>query len=62
MSDVKPAKKQRSRERGKGKVPALVHTNVRIPPEVWEYFKTFEHPTRAIREVLEKHYREVRSH
>lgn len=53
--------KRRSRERGKGKQPALVHTNVRLPPRVWEYFRAFEQPTVEIRRVLEEHYKEHRT-
>jgi len=45
--------------RGKGKKPALVHVNLRIPMEVLDYYKEFPSYTIKMREVLEKHVKEV---
>jgi len=41
--------------RGKGKKPALIHVNLRIPMEVLDYYKEFPSYTIKMREVLEKH-------
>ena len=41
--------------RGKGKKPALVHVNLRIPMEVLDYYKEFPSYTIKMREVLELH-------
>ena len=45
--------------RGKGKKPALIHVNLRIPMEVLDYYKEFPSYTIKMREVLEKHVKEV---
>jgi len=45
--------------RGKGKKPALVHVNVRLPIDVLDYYKQFPSYTIKMREVLEKHAKEV---
>jgi hypothetical protein len=42
-------------QRGPGVKPALVHTNVRLPPEVYAYYKSFPSPTVKMREVLTAH-------
>lgn len=48
MSNEMPTK----RVRGKGKNPAMVHVNLRIPEEVLEFYKRFPSYTGKMREVL----------
>ena len=43
------------RLRGKGKKPAMVHVNLRIPTEVLEYYKTLPNHTGKMRDVLTQH-------
>ena len=44
------------RRRGKGNKPAMVHTNVRLPEYVVDYFKEHHSSyTAEIRNVLEAH-------
>ena len=40
------------KRRGKGKVPALVHVNVRLPEEVLNFYKRYSNYTGQMREVL----------
>ena len=40
------------KRRGKGKVPALVHVNVRLPEEVLNFYKRYPSYTGQMREVL----------
>lgn len=40
------------RKRGKGKTPALVHVNIRLPIEVLEFYKRYPSYTGKLREVL----------
>ena len=47
------------RYRGKGIKPAMLHVNVRLPPEVVDHFKKFPNYTKEIRNVLETHVKEV---
>lgn len=45
-----------TRVRGKGVKPAMVHTNVRLPEYVVDYFKNnYPNYTAEIRRVLETH-------
>lgn len=39
-------------QRGPGKRPAMSHTNLRLPTEVLDYYKTFPSFTGKMREVL----------
>lgn len=62
MDEVKPVRKPR----GKGKKPALVHVNLRLPKEVLEKYKGFPNYTGKMREVLtnfvkEQNHEEVSS-
>jgi hypothetical protein len=41
--------------RGKGVKPSMIHTNVRLPQYVLDYFKEFPSYTKEIRKVLEEH-------
>ena len=41
--------------RGKGAKPAMLHVNVRLPPEVVDHFKTFPNYTKEMRRVLKEH-------
>lgn len=43
---------QSKRVRGKGKHPAKVHVNLRLPYEVLEFYKGFPSYTGKMREVL----------
>lgn len=48
------------RRRGKGKTPALVHVNVRLPAEVLDFYKrNYPSYTGGMREVLCLHASEV---
>jgi hypothetical protein len=38
--------------RGKQKIPAMVHVNVRLPQEVLDYYKQWPNYTKMIRTVL----------
>jgi len=50
------------RRRGKGNKPAMVHTNVRLPEHVVDYFKkNYSSYTAEIRNVLEAHVLEAQS-
>lgn len=40
------------RGRSKGTRPAMVHVNVRLPPEVVAYYKTWPNYTKMMRTVL----------
>lgn len=40
------------KRRGKGKTPALVHINVRLPQEVLNFYRRYPSYTGKIREVL----------
>lgn len=42
------------RVRGKGKKPAMVHVNLRVPSEVLDYYKQFPNYTQKMRNVLAK--------
>lgn len=39
-------------QRGPGKRPALSHTNLRLPKEVLDFYKTFPNFSAKMREVL----------
>ena len=41
--------------RGNGAKPSMLHTNVRLPKYVVDYFKEFPSYTKEIRRVLEEH-------
>ena len=43
---------EKKRGRGKGKHPALVHLNVRLPPDVVAFFKSKPNYTVRVREIL----------
>lgn len=43
------------RRRGKGKTPALIHVNVRLPAEVLDFYKRYPSYTGKMREVLIEH-------
>ena len=43
---------KQSRTRGKGKVPAMVHVNLRLTEEVVKFFSKYDQPTTKMREVL----------
>ena len=43
------------RSRGKGVKPSMLHTNVRLPQYVVDYFKEFPSYTKEMRRVLEEH-------
>ena len=43
------------RSRGKGVKPSMLHTNVRLPKYVVDYFKEFPSYTKEMRRVLEEH-------
>ena len=45
--------------RGKGAKPSMLHTNVRLPEYVVNYFKEFPSYTKEIRRVLEEHVTQV---
>lgn len=45
--------------RGKGVKPSMLHTNVRLPKYVVDYFKEFPSYTKEIRRVLEEHVTQV---
>lgn len=47
------------RSRGKGVKPSMLHTNVRLPEYVVNYFKEFPSYTKEIRRVLEEHVTQV---
>ena len=47
------------RSRGKGVKPSMLHTNVRLPKYVVDYFKEFPSYTKEIRRVLEEHVTQV---
>jgi hypothetical protein len=50
------------RRRGRGNKPAMVHTNVRLPEYVVDYFKEHHSSyTAEIRNVLEAHVQELQS-
>jgi len=38
---------------------AMVHVNLRLPVEILEYYKQFPSYTIAMRDVLEKHVKDV---
>lgn len=46
------------RVRGKGKLPAKVHVNLRIPEPVLEFYKGFPSYTGKMREVLVNYAKE----
>lgn len=48
MSEV--ATKRRGR--GKGKRPAMMHVNIRVPTDVMDFFKQQHNYTKAMRDVL----------
>lgn len=57
---------QKRQGRGKGKKPALVHVNLRLPQEILEQYKGFPNYTGKMREVLinfikERQHEEVSS-
>jgi len=54
MSEVDTTK----RVRGKGKRPAKVHVNIRLPNEVLEFYKGFPKYTGKMREVLVNYAKE----
>jgi uncharacterized protein (DUF4415 family) len=54
MSNEMPTK----RVRGKGKNPAKVHVNLRVPTEVMEFYKGFPNYTGKMREVLVNYQKE----
>lgn len=54
MSDATTAK----RVRGKGKHPAKVHVNIRLPNEVLEFYKGFPNYTGKMRQVLVNYAKE----
>jgi uncharacterized protein (DUF4415 family) len=47
------------RVRGKGKVPAKVHVNVRLPEDVLEFYKRFPNYTSKMRDVLIRYKEEA---
>jgi hypothetical protein len=44
-----------NKSRGKGVKPSMLHTNVRLPKYVVDYFKEFPSYTKEMRRVLEEH-------
>ena len=49
------------RKRGKGKHPAKVHVNLRMPEEVLEFYKRYPSYTAKMREVLTTYVQEQQS-
>jgi uncharacterized protein (DUF4415 family) len=49
---------QKKRGRGKGKNPALVHVNLRLPLDILEQYKSFPSYTGKMREVLINYIKE----
>jgi len=47
------------RVRGKGKVPAKVHVNIRLPEDVLEFYKRFPNYTSKMRDVLIRYKEEA---
>lgn len=51
----------RRRVRGKSKVPALIHVNIRLSIEVLEFYKRYPSYTGKMREVLTEYKQQIES-